>query len=264
MKWIRCLPVSALIMIAVCAGAQSEPYHADKTTKLVDMDTPLVLEGGKFEALGQVRVFGGDEKQAYGHVELNGGLGHNLGFVLRSSFSGNNTFHGNGFDIRHGGSDFEGMLKYQVPELPNLAFEGGLAYPNTPAQKHVFGTGQVVYEIQANPVNFYVGARGVAGPHSNLAGIGAGLSAAVTPEFELFGDATWVFTGENTYSTTDGSLQRRSVYGVGVRYTGAVTGGPNYSIEVGASNAIGGTTGFSLTPALGSNIGFYASVRVRF
>src|SRR2546421_14966 len=128
------------------ALAQPPAYQPDKSTKLLNMDTPMVLGKGMIEGRAEVRAFGGDEKQAYGTVEIDGGFGNGFGFVLRSSFSSNRTFHGSGFDIRHGGSDFEGMVRYAIPQMPGFAIEAGASLPSTPAQNRPFGTGQAVYE----------------------------------------------------------------------------------------------------------------------
>lgn len=250
--------------LAASLACASFAQSSNAPEKLVNMDTPALAEKGAVNATFGVRAFGGDEKQAYGTVQLDAGLGQGLGFVLRGTFSNTSTFTGNGLSIRHGGSDFEALLKYDLPDLPNLAIEAGLAIPNTPAQNTAGATGQVVYEYTMSQVRLYVGGREIANSRTTLAGLSGGISVQLGEGFDLFGDATWVVTGQNTYSTSTGRLQRNGLYGIGLRFRPTSMGRTNVSFEAGAGNALGGTTGMSLTPALGFNVGVFANVQVHF
>ena len=264
MNSCKIIIIGSLLAVAGSCFAQGAPLPPDKTDRLVNMDTPYVPPNGTVDGSLQLRAFRGSEGLAYGTFELNGGLGHGLGVILRGTFANTSTFNGSGFKIRHGGSDFEAMIKFAVPELPNVAVELGVALPNTPAQKKAFGTGQVVYEYYAAPVRLYAGARAVTSNNATLAGLCGGISVEVGRGFDLFGDATWVVGGQNTYSTSTGALQQGSIYGFGARYSPPGEGRNRFSIEAGATNALGGTTGMSLTPSLGSNVGFFAALQVRF
>lgn len=250
--------LAAFVPLALCA----------QTGKLVNLDTGHVAAPGKAELKLNGRFFGGDEGMTYGTLELAFGLQPEWGAGIRGSFGRFKTFQGNGFQVRHGGSDLEAYVRYAPALASGLAITGGVSLPNTPAQDQAFATGSVVYAlpIEASGSKFYIGARGVFRSDSTIVGIGGGFDAGLGYGLHLVGDVTGIVSGDNTYSTATGTLQRRAVWGVGLRYQTPTMSRELYdlSLEAGVTNGIGGTTGFSLTPSLGNSIGIYAGVTVRF
>jgi hypothetical protein len=260
----RAITFSGMAAAACAAQGQATTGWMAPDTKLVNVDTNAVPARNSLSLHGDVRVFGGSEKQAYGHVELNAGLEKGFGVVIRSTFSKFSTFNGAGFDIRHGGSDIEGMLKYSVPSMPNLMIAGGISLPNTPAQNQAFGTAEAVYGFPTANATFYLGARGAFRQDSSIVGISGGFDARLGQGMDLVGDVTGIVSGRNTYSTNDGGLQRRPVYGVALRFSPQTTSRQQLSFDVGITNGIGGTTGFSLTPSLGNSFGFMLGATLRY
>jgi hypothetical protein len=76
----------------------------------------------------------------------------------------------------------------------------------------------------------------------------------------LVGDYTPLLSGDNTRDTITGGLMRRDVYGVAIRFE---TADERFLLDLGYTNGVGSTTGFSLTPGLGGSGAFYLSVRAR-
>jgi autotransporter-associated beta strand protein len=113
-------------------------------------------------------------------------------------------------------------------------------------------------------VSLFVGAKGAFRKDSTLTGLSAGFDAALGQGLHLIGDGTVLVSGNNTYSTATANRERRGTYGVALRYTPPGQQRNPFSVDLGITNAIGTTTAFSMTPALGNNIGFYAAATVRF
>lgn len=262
--------------LACCAGAQNSiaqrygqmgMMSGNSSLKLVSLDTPAMLPNGAFDLRLDYRGFGGTEKQGYGTGELNVGLGQGMGVILRSTFSSTGTFNGNGFAIRHGGNDVEALLKYSVA-MPGMggswAFVGGFAFPNTPAQKGSAEVAELLFQYPLqNGVDFYGGAKGVFKSNSNIAALCAGIDVNLGNNLHLIGDGNFAFTGENTYTTQWGLRARGSTYGAALRYN-FKQDRSQLGLDLGVTNALGGSTGFSMTPNLGDTVGIYAALNVRF
>lgn len=254
-------------LAAIVAATAPLACMAQGALKLVNMDTGSILAPGKTSLKLEGRFFGGNESNSYGTLEFDLGLQPEWGFGLRSSFGKVKGFAGPGFLIRYGGTDVEGFVRYKPATLMGLSLQGGLSVPNTPAQDQAFATAAINYELPLQNTQgaaFYVGTRGVFREGSNLIGIGGGFSASLGMGLDLVGDFTGIVTGQNTYSTTTGQRIRTAIYGVGLRYQTPSAGLYDISWNAGVTNGYGGTTGFSLTPGLGSSVAFYAGLSVRF
>ena len=240
------------------------PTATSAASKLINLDTPTIPAQNTAWARADVRVLGSNEKTTYGSLEVGAGLGSGLGLIVRGSAGKFSDFVQPTFTIRHGGSDIEAMLKYSSPMLSGLALAGGVSLPNTPAQNNAFFTGEALYQLPVTGADIYLGAKGVFRQDSTIVGLAAGFSVHAGPGLDLIGDFTGIVTGNNTYSTSTGALQRRPVYGLGLRFNTFVVPKQTITVEGGITNGIGGTTGFSLTPGLGNSVGAYLSASVRF
>ena len=254
--------VSGLAALSACLATPA--FGQSNDTKLVNLDTNYVAPMNSASARADVRVFGNDEKQTYGTIELNAGLQKGFGLVVRGTFSKFTNFTGPGFVIRHGGSDLEAQLKYVSPTFPNLSVSAGASLPNTPAQDKLFGTAQAIYEVPLNKASLYFGAKGVFRQDSTIVGISGGFAFRAAEGFELIGDVTGILSGETSYNTGSGNREHRAVYGLGIRYTPKTVGRQQFSLEGGITNGLGGSTGFSMTPALGNTVGAYFGASVRY
>lgn len=171
--------------------------------------------------------------------------------------------------IRTGGSDFEFYVRHSVEQVDGLALMGGISFPNTPAQNQPFGTFGVSYSFKTPEYGpaFTIGGRGVLRQDSSIVGLSAGLKFGFSQGWELFGDITGIVHGNNTRDTATGAAMRRALWGAGLRYNLQSMGKAGYdgSIYMMVTNALGMTTGTSLSPSLGDRpalaIGF--SVRGR-
>jgi hypothetical protein len=210
------------------------------------------------------RTFGGDEGLSYGTVDLNYGLDKGLAILLRSTFSDTTTFFGPGFSIEHGGVDGEALLKYADPQCPHLALLAGAAAANTPAHRDVFAVGEAVYQYPFQALTVYGNAKILTGSDTTVFAIGLGASYNLGSGFEVIGDLSWPLTGDPTYSTSTGSSERDVLFGAAVRYfVPGITPG-QLSVDAGLTNALGGSTGFGLTPSLGSSVGLFVAATYRF
>jgi hypothetical protein len=263
--WRYALCGISLAYLSSVALGQAATDGTISSSRLVNVDTTWVPAQNHAELRADVRAFGGNEKTAYVDAELSLGLSAGFGLTVRGSFARFLNFNQPGFTVRHGGSDFEALLKYAVPQSGGLMIAGGISAPNTPAQNTPFGVAEAAYKFPINGADLYLGAKGAFRSNSTQVGAYAGLDARLSPGFDFIADFTAPFTGNNTYSTSSGNGQRRVVYGAGFRFEPLQQGnGTKFNIDLGITNGIGGTTGFSLTPALGNSIGVYGGVGVRF
>jgi hypothetical protein len=254
----------AFVLLAIGTAAAQAPADSVQPLKLVNLETPSVLGPGQYDVTAEFRGFGGSDKLAYGTLEANGGFGNGLGLVLRSSFSRVAGFSTSGGTVEYGGTDYEAQLKYAIPSVSGLALMGGFSAPNTPAHHTLFGTASALYSYPLQPVNLYAGAKGVFGSNTSLVALCLGFDYKFQADFHLVGDGALVVTGDNTYSTSTGNAERSSLYGVAVRYSPSQAGLLRWSVDLGVTNALGGTSGFELTPSLGSTPGIYVAASVRF
>ena len=255
---------AVLAMASVQAQAQFGQGPTNPGPKLINLDTNWIPANNAWAIRGDIRAFGSSEKTFYGTLELTGGFQNGFGVTLRGSLANFVSFTGTGPTIRHGGSDMEAMVKYAVPQSNGLMVGAGVSLPNTPAQTHVFATGEAIYHFPTQGADLYLGGKGVFRKDSTLAGISGGFDVHAAPALDVIGDLTWPVTGHNTYNTSTGALERRAVYGVGLRFTPTMQMRQSVSFDLGVTNGIGGTTGFSLTPALGNSFGVYVGATMRY
>jgi len=258
-----------LLATIVLSGAIGSIASAQTSTgvdgqKLINLDTPKVLAPGTGSVRLDFRAFGGDEGQTYGTVDLNYGFDKGLGILLRSSFSDTSTFLGQSFDIRHGGADWEALLKYSYPQISNLALFGGLSVANTPAHRDVFGVVEAAYQYQFRALVLYGNAKLVTGSDTTVFSLGAGASYDLGDGFQLIGDFTWPLSDDTTYSTTTGAAERDVLYGAALRYALPGFAPGQLTLDAGLTNALGGSSGFSVTPSLGSTVGLYLAATYRY
>lgn len=120
-----------------------------------------------------------------------------------------------------------------------------MAQPATPARNTPCLTlSGSAAAYKAGGLEFTINPKAALFRHNSLIGIGMGVSSRVTEEWSLAADYTPLVAGDNTRDTADGSMIRRALYGVSVRYSGLKGG---MTVDLGWTNATGGTTGAALT-----------------
>lgn len=256
-------PWFALAAVGLTAITYGQGAMTLPDAKLVNMDTGAIPALNVVRLSNYGRFFGGNESLVYTGLQIDTGLAASWGLTVRGSFAKFKSFAAPTATIRHGGSDFETLVRYSVPTMQGVTVSLGSSVPNTPAQNKPFATAGVVFKAPSTKANLYVGASGVFRKDSTLIGLSGGAQAWLSPELSFVADVTLVTTGNNTFSTTTAQRQRRHVFGAGLRFS---PNSPtlNATIDVGVTNAIGGTSGFALTPALGKSMALYIAGTVRF
>ena len=224
------------------------------TDRLINVDGPSVTPTGGWRLGLGMSIHRSDEARTY--MSLDGRFGLENGFELGMRGTLAPVGRANtAANIRTGGTDWETTLRYAVPQLQGLMLSGGISFPNTPAQNTPFVTYGVAYQVPMALTQYklYVGSRGVLRSGSTIMGISGGISAPLGPGLELMGDFTAIVRGVNSRDSRTGNTVRRAVYGFGIRYQPmTLTDKFDWSVYVGLSNAIGLTTGTSLSTALGN------------
>jgi len=260
---VKGLGLSCAFLFLSSIHAQAQLGPGNPGIKLVNLDTDAIPANGAWAIRGDVRAFGSSEKTAYGTLEINRGFANGLAVTLRGSLARYLNFLGP-VTIRHGGTDLELLFKYVSPDSKGLMIAGGFALPNTPAQNQLFGTGEAVYHVPTRMADVYLGAKGVFKDTDALAALCGGIDARIASGFDIIGDVAAPVAGFNTYNTTTGARERKLVYGAALRFNPSGMNRGNFGVDLGITNGLGGTTGFSMSAALGNSVGAYAALTVRY
>jgi hypothetical protein len=202
---------------------------------------------------------GKDEKNTYGNLRVTLFSSETSAWDVTATLSQKKTFVGSGFTIRYGGNDYEIRSMHKIAE--NTYFAVGFAVANTPAGKdrvaitfsgssRAFGT---------DKANLALVVKCAARFDSTQIGTGARLNLSMD-KLDFFAEGLWINGSQNTYNTVTGKAEIRPVYRVGIRPKLSSA----YRLELGLTNALGRTTGMSLTPGLGKGLGGYFEISVRF
>jgi hypothetical protein len=250
---LACLVLTAL-SAPVPSGAQGDaPFTSLRT---VNLDSPTVTARSTTRLAGDVRLFGASEDLTYINLELGYGLRDNLELILRGVAGDERTYSGSGFTIRHGGHDVELALKLGLrpsSERSAWALLVGLSAPQTPAQNSVYPTLQFLSTFQlGSRTTLHFVPKAVFVEDDPIIGIGGGVTVQLGGAVELSADITGLISGNNTYSLLSGTRTRGEVWGVMLRHRSTSSSG-ELAVELGVTNGIGRTTGFSLTPGLGGS-----------
>jgi len=260
------LSLLSLPVLSSPARATDPPPDPPTANRVVNIDTAAIAQKGKVDGSVDMRFLSGDENRTIGSISLRYGVLSHLEAGIRATTGLTRSFTAeNGSVIRYGGRDTEIYAKYGLPDYhgARFALQGGLSFPATPAQHNTTGTFGAMGEISLfDRAVFYVNPRAVFLDSNSLVGVGIGTSVRICDRVHLIGDWTPIVSGRNTISTVDATRARGDVWGVAVRLTTS-GGGWHYDLDLGYSNAIGSTTGTSLTPSLGGSSGFYFALRAR-
>jgi hypothetical protein len=250
---LACLALTA-VFAPVPSGAQGRtPFTSFRT---VNLDSPTVTARSTTRLAGDVRLFGASEDLTYINLELGYGLRDNLELILRGAVGDVRTYSGSGFTIRHGGHDVELALKVGLrPSSERSAgtLLVGLSAPQTPAQNSVYPTLQLLsaFAVGSRTTLHFV-PKAVFVEDDPIIGIGGGVTVRPGGAVDLTADLTGLISGNSTYSLISGKRTRGEVWGVMLRHRSVSSSG-ELAVELGVTNGIGRTTGFSLTPGLGGS-----------
>ena len=180
---------------------------------------------------GDVRALSGAPGgQVYGSLTAEKGR-----FVVRVTASEKKTYSGNGFRILHGGNDGEVALR--VPRSGG-AFEVGLARPDTAERQNQL---QGTLRFTTERGRWTLEPRAVFGKGGTLAGVGVRRDSPWGEDRTVYAELTPILVGKNNRSLSTGNTRRTALWSVGVR---------RKNMTLGITNALGATTGMSLTPQI--------------
>lgn len=255
------------------AGAQATPPDAGgedseitqvSEEALVNLDTPLLpaLRRGFYSM--DVRAPGAVENQTYLNFSALFGLRRDLAVVLRATGSPKKTYTQSLVPFVKGGREIELALKLGLPSRGayRMAAQAGVLFPDTGSRRTPYLGGELLVSRQfGSRATLYFVPRFLF-PNRTLVTLGGGASLNLNDNFTFFADIQGPITGSNTFSTFTGSPMKREIWGFGFRYTPSAYGG-RASLDLGVTNGLGRTTGFSTTPALSGSAAFYVNLTYR-
>jgi hypothetical protein len=254
--WVPRKGTALLVLTATSVTALGQ--SSSLSSYLINGSTSTVPVKSQFEVRLDGRFFKGDENLTYIGANLIFGLGNGFAIGLNGGFAPKKNHVFGPVVIRSGGNDFEIQGKYAVKELPGLAVALGISAPSTPGQTNTFVTGRAVYGGEFKGVSLYGGLAGVFRSDSNLAAVTLGGETTPNSGLSFLGELNLVVTGNNTFDRA-GNPHRVSTYGVAARYRPPNTvNGPSFML--GWTNALGSTTGFSLSPGLNNSGALFVGV----
>jgi hypothetical protein len=231
---------------------------------LINLKTPHTLKASEQSASVELRYEGGYEKTVRGDLGYSYGVTDHFEVDGTASLSKWNTeTTPGGTTVRSGGTDEELALKYKVDSVIPVSAQVGLSYVHTPAQTdRLAATLGASAEYAPQPgLRFYANPRAVLLDKNSIVGFGLGASLRVVEGIDLIGDWTPILAGQNSIDTQTGTRSRGQLYSVGLRFRKFV---PNGTLDVGVTNAVGSTTGDSLTPTVGDSPSLFVRASYRF
>jgi hypothetical protein len=258
--------------LAVCATvlpvmrAPADGSYIDRDSgRLATLETPGTVSSRQLEPAASVRFFNQPEGITYAGLSLRYGLRPNLEVGLRAETGATRSLATSGGTLRYGGQDVELFAKYDHGSYAGMRLGGlvGVSVPNTPAQNQAALTlGASATGSVARNLDLTLNPRAVFLDDNTIVGVGIGGVYRVTDKIHVVGDWTGIVSGDNTRSVVTGARKRGDLWGAALRLT-APSGTDRVELDLGYTNATGGTTGFSLTPGLGDSAAFYVALRVR-
>jgi hypothetical protein len=251
----------------LCAFAAVPAAAEDGTaSRLVNVDTPVTIGRGRLGIGLDVRLMRGNNGTDNTTLSARYGITSRLEVGIRGVTAGSRvTPVGVLGNITHGGRDAEAFAKYDFGRFgpAHLGLLAGISTPSTTSQNQAIGTLSASAAVQAGDrVTIIVNPKAVLNKGRTLVGVGGGFSARAAQNFYLVGDYTTIAAGDNTRSLTTGAAVRRDVWGAALRLH-SVHNGTELMFDLGWGNAVGSTTGFSLSPGLGSAQGLYFALTAR-
>ena len=214
------------------------------------------------------------EDLIYSGGSIRYGFRSNIELGLRGSFAGTSNYllpfetlakgrdaQNNiiGREIGHGGSDIELYGKYSLANSPRYSLAGiiGATFPSTPAQSHTLVTVGAAGSLKlSDRITAYINPRAVLLTSNSIVGIGGGLTFRLSDHLTLIGDFTAIVSGFNTRSLDTGDKIKRDVWGGAIRWSK----GSDFALDIGFGNALGSTTGSSLTSSLGGDGAIFVAI----
>lgn len=249
------LAAAGIFVLSVSSSAQS-----GEGTLLFDSVRDIHPDEARSISLG-ARFFSDDSPTTYGNFAYTWGAGDRSDWQIRFSGGEFDQFSDGGPFILTGGTDFEFRMRAKVVSIEGLLFHLGVSFPDTRANRIPAAIAGLTYEraIGENS-SLYLGTMAYGGTVQTLWGVGAGFSTRLSNGLTLGVDGLTMIEGQNSFDTSNASPYREIIYGVVLRYQQ----NDRITYEFVATNSLGNTTAFAMTPKLGDSPGLGFGVKVRF
>lgn len=252
-------------ILSLPAVAQEEPEAPPAPVySLLNLDTSAIPAQRQGVYSLDIRAVGGRDGQTYFGPGAMFGIGRNLALVARVTFSDKNIYTGSTIPIRKGGSEAEVAVKWKLFDRGDVQFalQGGVLFPHTGLRRSVAGTLQPILSRKLGDKTLVVFNPKIIFDDRTLITLGGGVHYRFNTDWEVFGDLQGAISGDNTFRTDTGQRTQQEVWGVGFRYTPASYNG-QVSLDLGVTNGLGRTTGYSTQPGLAGSTAFYVGFTYR-
>ena len=272
------VPVSGILLTvgtllgSITAHAQDqEPIQDTRLYSLVNLATPELPDPKRGIYNLDIRAVGGKENKTYFGIGGIYGLRPDFAVFARATFSDKRFFAASPIPvpvapvlIPTGGTEWEVGAKWRFLQRGDVeaAVQGGLLHPNNARGSDPMFAGQVqVSRRLGSKTSVYLVPKVLLGNRSIFT-LGGGVSYRFNSDWLVFGDLQGPIGTDNTYSTNSGRRIGQEVWGAGFRYSPEAYGG-RVSLDLGATNGLGQTTGYSMQPGLSGSAAFFLNFLYR-
>lgn len=231
---------------------------------LLNLDTPELPQPRQGLYHFDIRASGGTEGKTYYGIGAQFGLARNFSLLARATFSDPRLFTNSVIPIRHGGHEAEIAGKWLLLDRGDVkwAMQAGVLFPHTGLRRAVAGTVQSLLSRKLGEKTTVYFVPKLILQDRTLLTLGGGVHYRFNSDWDLFGDIQGAVSGDNTFRTDTGGRTKQEVWGVGFRYTPSAYRG-QVSLDLGVTNGLGRTTGYSTQPGLAGNTAFYVQFLYR-
>ncbi len=265
--------LSALFALGLPAFVQAQAVDPNKepstsalsapiseNTHLINLETPVTLGRRKTLYGVEVRPFGSKEASTFVFLEGMYGLTDRLTLLARGGGSMRRYYQNGLLQVPHGGQEVEFGARYRLaaPKEYRLSVEGSVLYENTLLNNKFLFAAQAMASRQflGDKLTVLLSPRVFLADRS-FGTVGLGLTYQIDSDLALVADGQIVVFGENAVRTGDAARIGQEVWGLGLRYSPASVLNGRASLELGVTNGIGRSSGFSATSALSGSASVY-------
>ena len=149
---------------------------------------------------------------------------------------------------------------YAPTRIPGLLLMAGASLPQTPKQKGAFIVSGAVFRFPFKGGNAYLGSKSMIRQDSDLAAVTAGAEMEFQPGWSILCEYNAIYVGKNTFNLA-GQSKRVNTYSAALRYRFGSPEAGGFAL-LGITNALGSTTGFSLSPGLNNSNAIFLGVSI--
>lgn len=270
MASLFCLTVSGLGSAAHAQATPPEEPEYDIETALpqdytlVNLDTPLIAAARRGTYNIDVRAAGAAENSTYLSFEGQYSLRRDFALIARVTGSYKRYYGQSARPFIYGGRESELAAKLGLGRRGpyRMAIQASVLNPDQGSRRTPYFAAQLLVSRNFGKKTTLYFVPKVLLPNRALVTLGGGAKYRFNDQFTVFGDIQGAITGDNSTSVFSGLPIQKEVWGVGLRYTPSLYRG-HASLDLGITNGLGRTTGFSTTAALSGSAAFYVNLTYR-